>query len=295
MDIPDCSERTVLLTGGTRGIGRFAARKLCAAGATLLLVGRNAERGEATVERMRRAGADAVFLRYDLATQSAVRDLAADVRDRVDRLDALVNNAGLARGNRSRTEENVPTTVAVNHLAPYLLTHELMPLLADSAPSRVVVTASGVHERASLDRTDLDLTGPYEGFDAYARTKLMNVLFVYELADRLRGTDITAAAVHPGFIPSSGLYRDSSVWVRAVMRFLSILPIGQSVEDGGLALAHVACSDEVADAPGHYFDGTDPADPAPAAEDADLRRALWDRSAELVGVDPAWPTVQRKV
>lgn len=102
MDVPDCSERTVLLTGGTRGIGRYAALKLCSAGATVLLVGRDAERGEATANRMRQAGADAEFLRYDLASQSAVRDLAADVRDRVDRLDALVNNAGLARANRAR-------------------------------------------------------------------------------------------------------------------------------------------------------------------------------------------------
>jgi len=295
MDIPDCSERTVLLTGGTRGIGRFAALKLCSTGATVLLVGRDAERGEATAERMRQAGADAAFLRYDLASQSAVRDLAADVRERVDRLDALVNNAGLARGNRSKTPDEVPTTVAVNHLAPYLLTHELMPLLVDSAPARVVVTASDAHKQATLDRTDLDLTGPYEGFDAYARTKLMNVLFVYELADRLRGTDVTATGLHPGFIPSSSLYRDSAVWVRAAMRFLSILPVGRTIEDGGLALTYLACSDEVEGVTGRYFDGTDPAEPAPEAKDADLRRALWDRSAELVDVDPAWPTVEREV
>lgn len=170
-----------------------------------------------------------------------------------------------------------------------------MPLLADSAPSRVVVTASDAHKRATLDKTDLDLTDAYEGFDAYARTKLMNVLFVYELADRLHGTDVTATALHPGFIPSSSLYRDSAVWVRAIMRLLSVLPIGRSVEDGGLALTYLTCSDDVEGVTGQYFDGTDPAEPAPEAEDADLRRALWDRSAELVDVDPAWPTVRREV
>lgn len=285
----------MLLTGGTRGIGRFAARKLCASGATLLLVGRDEERGVAAAERLCRAGADAEFLRYDLASQADVRALAADVRDRVDRLDALVNNAGLARSSRSRTEDGVPVTVAVNHLAPYLLTHELSSLLLDSAPARVVVTSSDAHRRATLDRTDLDLRAPYEGFEAYARTKLMNVLFVYELADRLRTTDVTATALHPGFIPSSGLYRDSAVWVRAAMRFLSVLPVGRSVEEGGLALARLACSDEVAGVTGQYFDGTEPAEPAPEAEDRDLRLTLWEQSAELVGVDPAWPTVERTV
>ena len=295
MTLPDCSDRTILLTGGTRGIGRAAARKLGDLGATLLLVGRDAERGEAATERLRQKGVDAEFLRYDLAEQAAVRDLAATVRDRVDRLDALVNNAGLARSSRSRTSDGIPVTVAVNHLAPYLLTHELLPLLLDSAPSRVVVTASGVHEGASLDPDDLDLRGDYEGFDAYARTKLMNVLFTYELAARLRGTGVTATAFHPGFIPSSSLYRDSAFYVRAAMRLLSILPVGQTVEDGADALAYLACSEEVAGVTGRYFEGTTRADPAADAHDERLRRALWDESAELVGVDPDWPRAEREI
>jgi NAD(P)-dependent dehydrogenase (short-subunit alcohol dehydrogenase family) len=294
MTFPDCSDRTVLLTGGTRGIGRAAAGKLGELGATLLLVGRDAERGETTTERLRRKGVDAEFLRYDLAEQAAVRDLAAAVRERVDALDALVNNAGLARNSWERTADGIPVTVAVNHLAPYLLTHELLPLLLDGAPSRVVVTASEVHEGASLDPDDLDLRGDYEGFDAYARTKLMNVLFVYELADRLRGTGVTSTTFHPGFIPSSSLYRDSAFYVRAAMRLLSILPVGQTVEDGAEALAYLTCSEEVADVTGQYFDGTTPAEPSPDARDERLRRALWDASADLVGVDPDWPWVERE-
>jgi NAD(P)-dependent dehydrogenase (short-subunit alcohol dehydrogenase family) len=295
MTLPDSSDRTVLLTGGTRGIGRAAARKIGDLGATLLLVGRDAERGEATTERLRQRGVDAEFLRYDLAEQSSVRDLAATVRERADALDALVNNAGLARSSRERTSDGIPVTVAVNHLAPYLLTRELLPLLLDSAPARVVVTSSGVHERASLDPDDLDLRGDYEGFDAYARTKLMNVLFVYELADRLRGTGVTATTFHPGFIPSSGLYRDSAFYVRAAMRLFSVLPVGQTVEDGAEALAYLTCSEEVADVTGQYFDRTTPAEPSSAARDERLRRALWDESAELVGVDSDWPRAEREI
>ncbi|NHN46857.1 SDR family NAD(P)-dependent oxidoreductase [Halostella sp. JP-L12] len=295
MVFPDCSERTILLTGGTRGIGRAAARKLGELGATLLLVGRDAERGEATTERLRRKGVDAEFLRYDLAEQAAVRDLAATVRDRVDDLDALVNNAGLARSSRSRTADGIPVTVAVNHLAPYLLTHELLPLLLDGEPARVVVTSSGVHEGASLDPDDLDLRGDYEGFDGYARTKLMNVLFVYELADRLHGTEVTATAFHPGFIPSSSLYRDSAFYVRAAMRLLSILPVGSTVEDGAEALTYLTCSEDVAGVTGQYFDGTEPAEPSADAHDERLRRALWTESAELVGVEPDWPRVEREI
>ncbi|WP_135821177.1 SDR family NAD(P)-dependent oxidoreductase [Halostella litorea] len=289
MDLGDCSGRTVLLTGGTSGIGRAAALELGEAGATVFLVGRDADRGAAAAERVRAAGGDADFLRYDLASQSAVRDLAAAVRERVDRLDALVNNAAVAPGDHSVTADGVPAAVAVNHLAPYLLTRELAPLLLDSAPSRVVVTASAVHERAALDPADLDLLGAYEGLDAYARTKLMNLLFAYELADRLRGTGVTATALHPGFVPGSGLYRDSALYVRAAMKLFSALPVGRRVADGGHALAALSAADDLAGVTGRYFDGTEPAEPADAVRDERLRAALWAESADLVGVDPDWP------
>lgn len=294
MDLGDCTGRRVLLTGGTSGIGRAAARELGAAGATVLLVGRDADRGEAAADLVREAGGDGTFLQYDLASQSAVRDLAATVRERVDRLDALVNNAAVAPGDHSTTATGIPTAVAVNHLAPYLLTRELAPLLLDSAPSRVVVTASGVHRQATLTPDDLDLRGEYEGLDGYARTKLMNLLFVFELAARLRGTGVTATALHPGFVPSSGLYRNSALYVRAVMRLFSVLPVGRSVADGGRALACLAGADAVADVTGRYFDGTEPAEPAAAVHEGRLRHALWTESADLVGVDPEWPVVERR-
>jgi len=294
MDLGDRSDWTVLLTGGTSGIGRAAARALGDAGATVSLVGRNADRGEAAAREVRSAGGDATFLQYDLASQSAVRELAATVRDRVDRLDALVNNAAVAPDEHRVTDDGVPFAVAVNHLAPYLLTHELAPLLRDGAPARVVVTASAVHRRAELDPDDPDLHGEHEGLDGYARTKLMNVLFVRELADRLDGTGVTATALHPGFIPGSGLYRDSALYVRAAMKLFSVLPVGRSVADGGEALARLAAADDVADATGTYFDGTEPAVPSDAARDERRQATLWAESADLVGVDPDWPAVERE-
>jgi len=294
MDLGDCAGRTVLLTGGTSGIGRAAARELGAAGATVLLVGRDAARGEAAAEAVRDAGGDGTFMQYDLASQSAVRDLAATVERRVDSLDALVNNAAVAPGDRGVTPTGIPTAVAVNHLAPYLLTRQLAPLLLDSAPSRVAITASAVHERADLDPDGPDLLGEHEGLEGYARTKLMNLLFVFELADRLRGTGVTATALHPGFVPSSGLYRDSALHVRALMRLFGALPVGRSAADGGRALACLAGAAEVADVTGRYFDGTEPAEPSSAVHDERLRRALWAESADLVGVDPEWPALGRR-
>ncbi|WP_121820635.1 SDR family NAD(P)-dependent oxidoreductase [Halostella salina] len=291
MDLGDRSDWTVLLTGGTSGIGRAAARELGAAGATVYLVGRDPERGETAAQTVRTAGGDATFLQYDLASQSAVRDLAATVREHTDRLDALVNNAAVAPDEHSTTDDGVPFAVAVNHLAPYLLTRELAPLLRDSAPARVVVTASGVHRRADVAPDDPDLLGEHAGLDGYARTKLMNVLFVRELADRLDGTGVTATALHPGFIPGSGLYRNSALYVRATMKLFSVLPVGRSVADGGEALARLAAADDAADANGAYFDGTERAEPSDAARDERRQTALWSASADLLGVDPDWPAV----
>lgn len=285
------ADPTVVLTGGTSGIGAVAARKLAATGATVAIVGRDEERGRRLADDVTASTAGTVrFYGADLATQAAVRRLAADVADTYDRLDVLVHNAGLSSREHTITDDDVELTLAVNHLAPYLLTYELMDLLREGAPARVVVTASGVHARGDLAFDDLRLEEDYSAIDAYARSKLANVAFTVELADRLDESEIVANCFHPGFVPSTDLFRDASLQVRLFARIAAAVPgVGTTLETGADRLVELAMAPEYGQRSGRYVGTDGPEDPAPAAADPELRERLWRVSADLVGVEPDWP------
>lgn len=280
---------TVLLTGGTSGIGAVAARKLASRGATVAIVGRDEARGRRLADDLTASTAGTVrFHRADLATQAAVRRLAAEIESAYDRLDVLAHNAGLSAQERTITADGVELTLAVNHLAPYLLTHELMDLLRGTPAARVVVTASGVHARGEIDFDDLRLARGYGALDAYARSKLANVLFTFELADRLDG--VVANCFHPGFVPSTELFRDAGLRVRLFARIAAAVPgFGTTPEAGADRLVELATAPEYGRRSGLYVGTNGPEEPAPAATDPALRERLWRVSADLVGVEPDWP------
>lgn len=287
MDL-DADGRTVLVTGGTGGIGRETVRALAGAGARVLLTGRDRNRGEAVVGDVAAEGGDAELLVADFASQTAVERLAAQVRARCAGLDALVNNAGAYYPEARRTAEGVEATFAVNHLAPFLLTNRLFPLLR-AASGRVVTVSSDRHRRAEPEFAGVRRPGPdYDGRDAYARSKLANVLFTLELARRARGTGVTATCLHPGFVPESGLFRDARRRVGVAFRALCALPFvpTRSPERAARTSVYLAASPDAADASGEYFEDCEPVDPAAAAADDGHRRRLWERSAELAGLDP---------
>ncbi|WP_049900434.1 SDR family oxidoreductase [Halococcus agarilyticus] len=286
----DMTNRVVLVTGATGGIGRVAARRLGGRGATVVVTGRSRERGRAAVDEIEHAGGEGAFVRADLATMDAVRGLADAFHERYDRLDVLLHNAACSHDERRITDDGCEKTLAVNHLAPYLLAHELLDALRTSAPARVVSTSSTVHRRGAIDLDDLQLETDYDALDAYARSKLANLLFILELAARLDGTDVTANAVHPGFVPGSGLYRDASLPVRAATAVAARLPfVGVTTEDAADGLVRLAAASEVSETNGAYFEGRERVDPDPRTHDKQLRERLWEVSADLVGVDPAWP------
>jgi NAD(P)-dependent dehydrogenase (short-subunit alcohol dehydrogenase family) len=280
-DLADMAGKTALLTGATSGIGRAAAVRLGEAGAHLLLTGRDESRGEDAVETVEAAGGSAAFIAADLATQEGVRGFAAAVRERIDTLDVLLHNAGVFHSERELTRDGIECTFAVNHLAPFLLTHELVGLLP--ADGRIVVTSSEAHRRAHL-HDDLSLADSYSGMTAYAQSKLANVLFVRALASRLDGP--TANAVHPGVIPSSRLTRDSAWLPRTVFSSLRFVPgMTHSIRQGGAPLAYLAAAPDVAEVTGAYFDRFERVSPSRAARDDEAARRLWQASVELTGVE----------
>lgn len=283
----------VLLTGGTSGIGRVAARRLAERGATVAVVGRSRDRGEQLADETATDDPGEIrFHRVDLSTQSAVRRLAEEIRETYDRLDVLAHNAGLAARTRTETDDGIERTLAVNHLAPYLLTHELLGLLQESRPSRIVVTASGIHRRATLDFDDLQFERGYDSMDAYARSKLANVAFTVELADRLaeQPADVTANCFHPGFVPSTNLFRDTPLWMRLGLRALAVVPgVATSTEEGARRLVRLATDPEFAERSGAYVGAGGVKAPKAEATDPEVCARLWNESAELVGVDPDWP------
>ena len=269
--------KTILVTGSTDGIGKQIALELAQLGATVLLHGRSPQRGQQALADIRAAlGAGARpkldFFLADLASQRQVRQLAAEVQARYDRLDVLVNNAGVFARQRELTEDGLELTFAVNHLAPFLLTNLLLERLKKSAPARIVTVSSTLHQRALVDFNNLQGEQFYDGSQAYSLSKLGNVLFTVELAERLRGSGVTANCLHPGAIGTK-LLRASvgGMW-------------GESVAAGAATPVYLATAPEVAETSGFYYDKKRSAKTSPLAQDAELRKKFWEVSAALTGL-----------
>jgi NAD(P)-dependent dehydrogenase (short-subunit alcohol dehydrogenase family) len=281
----DLTGTTALVTGSTSGIGRAAARSLGRLGADVVVHGRDEAAGSAVVDDLARTGVDARFVQADFADVDAVRRLAERVREETEALDVLVNNAGGLFREGRLTDRGVEYTFHVNHLAPYLLTTELLDHLAPEA--RVVTTASDAHRGATLDLGRVTDVEGYSGWRAYQRSKLANVQFAFELARRLRqaGSDVTSNALHPGAIPGSGFSRFLPTPIPQAMGLLDGLPGVTDVDDGAAAIVNLAASDRLADVSGRYFSKQQLATPSAAARETETQRRLWEWSADALGID----------
>jgi NAD(P)-dependent dehydrogenase (short-subunit alcohol dehydrogenase family) len=288
----DLSDRTILLTGGTSGFGRVAAVNLVRRGANVIVVGRDESKGATLTEQSEGLAGTIAFHQADLASQSTVRSLATTVKREYDRIDVLAHNAGLSAGSRRESPDGIELTLAVNHLAPYLLTYELLDYLRDAPDPRVVVTASDIHRRATLDLDDLQLTDEYDSLDAYARSKLANIAFTVELDDRLPDDSaVTVNCVHPGFVPSTDLFREASLRTRLLVRIAGLVPgVATSKQEAAERLQSLLVEARYGSVSGQYIGNDGPTDPAPEATNQAVRRQLWRVSAELVGITPDWPT-----
>src|SRR3954447_6743637 len=267
----------VVLTGATRGIGRAAAIALAKRGAHLALVGRDGARVEEVVEAARAAASpDSTANGHvaDLAQMGEVRRLATELIGAYPRIDVLANNAGAKVDSKHVTDDGHEQTVALNHLAPFLLTNLLIePLTASHA--RVITTSSDAHKRAGLDLDDLDFErARFRPWRAYGNSKLCNILFTREL--QRRHPELTANCFHPGVI-RTGFGKNDGTLSRVSMAIAG--PFFGSPESGAKPLVHLAL--DPADHRGGYFDKLEPAWPSAQAQDDALAQALWERSVEL--------------
>lgn len=281
----DCTGTQALVTGSTSGIGRAAALALGRLGADVIVHGRDREAGAAVVAELDAVGSDSQFIRADFADPDSVRELATRVRSATDGLDLLINNAGGFFRNGRLSDLGVEYTFHVNHLSPYLLTSELLGHLTDDA--RIVTTASAAHQGTSLDLPRTQTLNHYSATWAYSHSKLANILFAGELAERLEATDrdIISNSIHPGAIPGTGFSRFLPGPIPRVLQVLDGLPIVTSVVEGAAELLLPAVSHRTATISGRYFSDQQPTQPSIAAQDTDAARQLWEVSADLLGVE----------
>ena len=275
--------KTVVITGGTSGIGEVAAVALAKMGARIVLVARDKSRGNATLARLRGSAPDTPHsVHYaDLLRLAEMKRVAAEIADREPRIDVLINNAGALFAKRRLTEDGLERTFALNHMSYFVMTAGLRERLLASAPARIINTASGAHQGATLDLDDLQSAKSFGARKAYGQSKLCNILFTRELAHHLKGTGVTANCLHPGFVATrfgdqSGGLISRLVWFA---KFFAISPA-----KGAETITYLASSPDVRETTGQYFYKSASTMPSSAAQDDRSALLLWQRSAALAGM-----------
>ena len=272
--------KTIVATGATSGIGEVAVLELARMGARIVFIARDEGRAEATLRRL-----EAIAPRLghrvhlaDLSRMAETRRVGAAIAAGEPRIDVLINNAGAMFADRRVTPEGLELTFALNHMAYFLLTSALRERLAASAPARIVSTSSSAHQGSRLDFNDLQCARGYNGWKAYGRSKLANILFTRELARRLAGTGVAANCLHPGFVATR--FGDASGgWTSRLMPLARSFAI--TAERGADTIIHLASSPQVEGASGAYFVKRKIAQPSAAARDESAAKRLWKASEKL--------------
>ena len=277
------TDRTVLVTGGTGGIGRATAAGLAAMGARVAITGRDRRRAEEAAADIRAAGGPEVDVFVaDMSSRAEVRRLASEVLDRLPRLHVLVNNVGGFWNTRRVTADGLEHTFALNHLAPFVLTNLLLARVRQNAPSRVVTVSSGAQAMGRIDFADLQGERSYSGQRAYNQSKLANVLFTYELARRLQGSGVTANVLRPGVVRTAFGAEDPAPFQRLLVPLAR--PFMKTTEQGAATSIHLASAPELEHLAGRYFADSRPKSSSARSYDEAVAARLWDVSGALTGL-----------
>ena len=286
------SGKVALITGATNGIGAVTARELARQGARVFVHGRSQTRIDATLDAIRQAvpAADVRGVKADLSDLAQVRALADTVLAQTDRLDVLVNNAGMMLMHEERSADGYEWQFAVNHLSHFLLTHLLLEMIqqtaAEAGEARIVNVSSDAHKGAHIHWDTFGKSG--KGFGAYSQTKLANVYFTYSLARQLAGTGVTVNAIHPGFVATGFGRTGNPGYMNMAMRLMA--PFARSPEQGADTLIYVVSAPELKGVTGKYFTNRKAVASSKVSYDENEQRRLWDLSEELSGlraVEPA--------
>jgi NAD(P)-dependent dehydrogenase (short-subunit alcohol dehydrogenase family) len=271
--------KTCMITGANVGIGKQTALNLAKMGARVVMVCRDPEKGENAMAEIqsRSENSQIELMLANLSSMAAIRVLAKEFKNTHEKLDVLINNAGVVPWKRSLTVDGMELTFAVNHLAPFLLTNLLLDTIKASTPARIINLTSGLHTGASIDFDDLQSEKKFGGFHSYKEAKLANVLFTFELARRLEGTGVTVNTVHPGVIKTA-LGRHSPWYLRIGTVFF------KDPEVGAETPTYLASSPEVETVTGKYFKNKEQIQSCDEAYDEAIAKRLWDVSTELTGL-----------
>ena len=283
-----------IVTGSNSGIGKETALSLAKTGAHVVMVVRSQDRGEkARLEIVKQTGNNSIDLMIcDLSSMDSIRRFVKEFKRKYDRLDVLVNNAGAMFNKREVTPEGFERTLAVNYLGPFLLTHELLDLLKSSAPSRIINVSSGLAKNGKVDLDDLQSEKNYKGSKAYskvrapvyANTKLMLMMFTYELARRLKGSGVTANVLMPGFV-ATNLGKNSGSLSSSIM-FKMVRPMQVSAKKGAETSIYLASSEDVKDVTGKCFIKKKEAMTCPASYDEEQQKCLWNKTESMLSLAP---------
>ena len=276
--------KTVVITGGTSGIGEVAALALAKMGARIVLVARDRSRGDATLAQLRdNAPGIAHSIHFaDLLRLAEMRRVAAQIADRESCIDILINNAGALFATRRLTHDGLERTFALNHMAYFVMTVGLLARLSASGPARIINTASASHHGATLDFDDLQSAKSFGALKVYGRSKLCNILFTRELARRLHGTGVVANCLHPGFV-ATRFGDQSGALISRLVRFAKFFAISPTM--GAETIIYLASSPDMAETTGQYFYRSAATMPSREAQDDRSALLLWQRSAALAGMD----------
>lgn len=276
------TDKICLITGANAGLGKVTALELAKKGATVVMVARSRERGEAALAEVQQAsGSQNVRLMLaDLSSMESTRQLAEQFKAEYGRLDILVNNAGAFFNERLLSVDGYEMTFALNHLNYFLLTNLLLDRLKTSAPARIVNVSSGAHTGGSINFDDLMMEKKYSGFSVYGQSKLANILFTYELARKLEGSGVTVNTLHPGGVATRfGSGQGFMGWIMKLVRPFLLTP-----EQGAETQIYLASSPEVEGVSGKYFVKKKPVQSSKESYDTAVAHQLWEVSEQLTGL-----------